>query len=60
MMKKGLTLEEAEEILKEQACKKCGRVFGSVRCFDVDCPNNTPNYCKRKIIMLADECGFKQ
>ena len=27
---------------KEQACKKCGRVFGTVRCFDVDCPNNTP------------------
>lgn len=25
---------------KEQECKKCGRVFGSVRCFDVDCPNN--------------------
>lgn len=27
---------------KEQECKKCGRVFGSVKCFDVDCPNNTP------------------
>ena len=27
---------------KDQECKKCGRVFGSVRCFDVDCPNNTP------------------
>lgn len=25
---------------KEQECKKCGRVFGSVRCFDVDCSNN--------------------
>lgn len=32
---------------KEQECKKCGRVFGSVRCFDVDCPNNTPNYYKQ-------------
>ena len=29
---------------KERECKKCGRVFGSARCFDVDCPNNTPNY----------------
>lgn len=53
MILEGLTLEEAEEIReeirkrKEQECKKCGRVFGSVRCFDVDCPNNTPNYCKR-------------
>lgn len=27
---------------KEQECKKCGRVFGSVKCFDVDCPNNIP------------------
>ena len=27
---------------KEQKCKKCGRVFGSVKCFDVDCPHNTP------------------
>lgn len=35
---------------KEQECKKCGRVFGSVKCFDVDCPNNTPknNYDTRK------------
>lgn len=29
---------------KQSECKKCGRVFGSVKCFDVDCPNNTPNY----------------
>lgn len=27
---------------KDIMCKKCGRVFGSVKCFDVDCPNNTP------------------
>lgn len=27
---------------KKQECKKCGRVFGSVKCFDIDCPNNTP------------------
>lgn len=42
MILEGLILEEAEEILKEQACKKCGRVFGSVKCFDVDCPYNSP------------------
>lgn len=29
---------------KQSECEQCGRVFGSVRCFDVDCPNNTPNY----------------
>lgn len=29
---------------KQSECKQCGRVFGSVNCFDVDCPNNTPNY----------------
>ena len=29
---------------KQNECKQCGRVFGSVKCFDVDCPNNTPNY----------------
>lgn len=32
---------------KEQSeCEQCGRVFGSVRCFDVDCPSNMPNYVK--------------
>lgn len=34
---------------KEQKCKKCGRVFGTARCFDVDCPNNTPNYYETRI-----------
>lgn len=29
---------------KQSECEQCGRVFDSVRCFDVDCPNNTPNY----------------
>ena len=29
---------------KQSECEQCGRVFGSVKCFDVDCPNNTPNY----------------
>lgn len=33
-----MTLED-----KKQECKKygCGRVFGSINCFDIDCPNNT-------------------
>lgn len=35
---------------KEQKCKKCGRVFGSVKCFDVDCPHNTP-----KITMIQED-----
>lgn len=29
---------------KQSECEQCGRVFGSVKCFDVDCPSNTPNY----------------
>jgi hypothetical protein len=29
---------------KQSECEQCGRVFGSVNCFDVDCPHNTPNY----------------
>lgn len=29
---------------KQSECEQCGRVFGSVKCFDVDCPNNIPNY----------------
>lgn len=31
---------------KQSECEQCGRVFGSVRCFDVDCPSNMPNYVK--------------
>ena len=49
---------------KDQECKKCGRVFGSVRCFDVDCPNNTPNNTlkitmsqEEKDLLLNDLCG---
>lgn len=29
---------------EQSECEQCGRVFGSVKCFDVDCPNNIPNY----------------
>ena len=41
---------------KEQECKKCGRVFGSVKCFDVDCPNNTPKIIinQEKELLLKD------
>ena len=38
---------------KEQACKKCGRVFGSVRCFDVDCPYNTPKNNQHLVMVCA-------
>ena len=31
-----------DEENKMNDCKKCGRHFGSVHCFDIDCPNNTP------------------
>lgn len=31
-------------------CKKCGLHFGSVQCFDNDCPNNTPKNMEDKKI----------
>jgi hypothetical protein len=38
---------KVDDDAKEQSeCEQCGRVFGSVKCFDVDCPSNTPNYVK--------------
>ena len=43
-----------------QECKKCGRVFGSVKCFDVDCPNNTPKIAmnqQHKELLIKDLCG---
>ena len=45
---------------KEQECKKCGRVFGSVRCFDIDCPNNTPKITinqEEKDLLVKDLCA---
>ena len=45
---------------KEQECKKCGRVFGSVKCFDVDCPNNTPKITmnqEEKDLLIKDLCA---
>ena len=45
---------------KEQECKKCGRVFGSVRCFDVDCPNNTQKITmnqEEKDLLVQDLCA---
>lgn len=47
----------AEELLKwndnpneTTDCKKCGLHFGSVQCFDNDCPNNTPKNTEDKKI----------
>jgi hypothetical protein len=31
-------------------CKKCGLHFGSVQCFDKDCPNNTPKAVEKESI----------
>ena len=38
---------------KQSECEKCGRVFGSVRCFDVDCPYNTPK--SYAVSLVADK-----
>ena len=42
-------------------CKKCGLHFGSIRCFDKDCPHNTP---KSYAVGLKDgkviECGVNK
>jgi hypothetical protein len=35
-------LEYNDNPNKTRDCKKCGLGFGSVRCFDKDCPHNTP------------------
>ena len=35
-------LEYNDNPNKTTDCEKCGLHFGSIRCFDKDCPNNTP------------------
>ena len=35
-------LEYNDNPTKTRDCKKCGLHFGSVKCFDKDCPHNTP------------------
>ena len=35
-------LEYNDDPNKTRDCKKCGLVFGSVRCFGIDCPHNAP------------------
>lgn len=35
-------LEYNDDPNKTRDCKKCGLGFGSVRCFDKDCPHNSP------------------
>lgn len=46
---------------KTRDCKKCGLHFGSVRCFGIDCPHNTP---KSNAVGLKDgkviECGVNK
>lgn len=54
-------LEDNDEPNKTRDCKKCGLHFGSVRCFDKDCPHNTP---KSYAVGLKDgkviECGVNK
>ena len=41
---KGKNTNMNDDTNEQSECEQCGRVFGSVKCFDVDCPHNTPNY----------------
>ena len=54
-------LEYNDNPNKTRDCKKCGLHFGSVRCFDKDCPHNTP---KSYAVGLKDgkviECGVNK
>ena len=54
-------LEYNDNPTKTRDCKKCGLHFGSVRCFDKDCPHNTP---KSYAVGLKDgkviECGVNK
>ena len=54
-------LEDNDNPTKMRDCKKCGLHFGSVRCFDKDCPHNSP---KSYAVGLKDgkviECGVNK
>ena len=54
-------LEYNDNPTKTRDCKKCGLHFGSVKCFDKDCPHNTP---KSYAVGLKDgkviECGVNK
>ena len=54
-------LEYNDNPNKTRDCKKCGLHFGSVKCFDKDCPHNTP---KSYAVGLKDgkviECGVNK
>ena len=54
-------LEYNDNPTKTRACKKCGLHFGSIRCFDKDCPHNKP---KSYAVGLKDgkviECGVNK
>ena len=56
-------LEYNDNPIKTRDCKKCGLGFGSVRCFDKDCPHNTPKP-KSYAVGLKDgkviECGVNK
>lgn len=56
-------LEYNDNPNKTRDCKKCGLGFGSVRCFDKDCPHNTPKP-KSYAVGLKDgkviECGVNK
>ena len=56
-------LEYNDHPNKTRDCKKCGLGFGSVRCFDKDCPHNTPKP-KSYAVGLKDgkviECGVNK
>jgi hypothetical protein len=56
-------LEYNDNPTKTRDCKKCGLHFGSVRCFDKDCPHNTPKP-KSYAVGLKDgkviECGVNK
>ena len=43
-------LEYNDNPIKTRDCKKCGLHFGSVQCFDKDCPHNTPKTKKENKI----------
>lgn len=43
-------LEDNDDPNEMTDCKKCGLHFGSVQCFDKDCPNNTPKAVEKESI----------
>jgi hypothetical protein len=46
-------LEDNDDPNEMTDCKKCGLHFGSVQCFDKDCPNNTPKAVEKESIFTV-------